>query len=140
MSDWYVEQVFAARTWKLRKEIFSPEGSLADVMLEDDFNASHFAAYHKDEVVGVLTLTRRDDEYTVHFFAVRPIFRRQGVGYALVRYAQQFVRTLQGNRILVRSDDEHSRFWMNIGFRPLAKEENGRTLFSCSLEGDIVSQ
>jgi len=70
--DWYIEQVFAARTWKLRKEVFSPEGKLGEVMLDGDFEATHFAAYDGNDVVGVLSLISLGDNYIIHFLAVAP--------------------------------------------------------------------
>ena len=103
MTDWYIEQVFAARTWKLRKEVFSAKGQLSEVMLDGDFEASHFAAYNGDEVVGVLTLQRSEEDYEILYFAVHPDFRKQGAGSALLRYAFQFVKIVEGRSLC--SDD-----------------------------------
>jgi GNAT superfamily N-acetyltransferase len=130
--DWYIEQVFAARTWKLRKEVLSPTGKLADVMLEGDFEATHFAAYHDIDVVGVLTLIRSANTFTIHFFAVHQAFRKRGIGTALLRYAQHFVKTINGNCLLAHVTREQCYFWTKNGFMEVG-EDNGFITFSLAL-------
>ncbi|WP_286860132.1 MULTISPECIES: GNAT family N-acetyltransferase [Sphingobacterium] len=124
MTDWYIEQVFAARTWKLRKEVFSSKGNLSEVMLDGDFEASHFAAYSENEVVGVLSLRRSENDYEILYFAVHPDFRRRGVGSALLRYTVQFIKTFNGHRLFVQMDVEHQHFWTRNGFVPV--KESGK--------------
>ena len=139
MMDWYIEQVFAARTWKLRKEVFSSTGSLSEVMLKGDFEASHFAAYHENQVVGVLTLAHSDSDYEIFYFAVHPDFRRKGVGSALLRYAVQFIKTFKGHSLFVQTDLEYQYFWMQNGF-VLVKESCKLDRFIYSLKEDIIAQ
>lgn len=118
MSEWYMEQVFATRTWKLRKEVFCPQGHLGAVMLDEDFDASHFAAYRESEVIGVLTLRSVDNDYEILFFAVHPDVRNQGVGTALLRYAYDFVKTVAGHALLVKTTRGQQHFWIERGFLP----------------------
>jgi len=124
MTDWYIEQVFAARTWKLRKEVFSATGQLSEVMLDGDFEAAHFAAYSGDEVVGVLTLLCLEGDYEILYFAVHPDFRKQGAGSALLRYTLQFVKIVEGRSIFVRVTSEYYHFWTQNGF--LLMKESGK--------------
>ncbi|WP_104382528.1 GNAT family N-acetyltransferase [Sphingobacterium sp. HMA12] len=124
MTDWYIEQVFAARTWKLRKDVFSSTGNLSEVMLDGDFEASHFAAYNENEVVGVLSLSRSESDYEILYFAVHPDFRRRGVGSALLRYTVQFIKTFSGRRLFVQTNMEHQHFWTRNGFVPV--KESGK--------------
>jgi len=124
MTDWYIEQVFAARTWKLRKEVFSATGQLSEVMLDGDFEAAHFAAYSGDEVVGVLTLLCSEGDYEILYFAVHPDFRKQGAGSALLRYTLQFVKIVEGRSIFVRVTSEYYHFWTQNGF--LLMKESGK--------------
>lgn len=138
MTDWYIEQVFAARTWKLRKEVFSSKGHLSEVMLEGDFEASHFAAYSESEVVGVLSLKRSDSDYEIFYFAVHPDFRRRGAGSALLRYTVQFIKTFNGHRLFVQMDAVNQQFWTRNGFVPV-KESGKPDRFIYNLKEDIVS-
>lgn len=138
MADWYIEQVFAARTWKLRREVFSTRGQLSDVMLDGDFEASHFAAYSGDEVVGVLTLQRSLGDYEIRYFAVHPDFRKQGAGSALLRYAVQFVKTFNGYSLSVQTDREQQSFWTKNGF-VLMKESDKPDRFIYNIKEDIIS-
>lgn len=138
MTDWYIEQVFAARTWKLRKEVFSAKGQLSEVMLDGDFEASHFAAYNGDEVVGVLTLQRSEEDYEILYFAVHSDFRKQGAGSALLRYALQFVKIVEGRSLFVRTTSQQHHFWTQNGF--VMMKESGKTdRFIYNLKEDIIS-
>ncbi|WP_313267005.1 GNAT family N-acetyltransferase [Sphingobacterium sp.] len=138
MTEWYIEQVFAARTWKLRKEIFSPEGKLGDVMLEGDFEATHFAAYDGNEVVGVLSLICSTDSYTIHFFAVAPPARLRGVGTALLHYARLFVGTFKGKYLLVDAPHEQQYFWEKNGFVS-GKQNGAMRSYSLFLANNLIS-
>lgn len=138
MTDWYIEQVFAARTWKLRKEVFSAKGQLSEVMLDGDFEASHFAAYNGDEVVGVLTLQRWEGDYEILYFAVHPDFRKQGAGSALLRYAFQFVKTVEGHSLFVRATSQQQHFWIQNAF-VLMKESGMPDRFIYNIKEDIIS-
>ncbi|WP_418359936.1 GNAT family N-acetyltransferase [Sphingobacterium detergens] len=132
MTDWYIEQVFAARTWKLRKEVFSAKGQLSEVMLDGDFEAAHFAAYSGDEVVGILTLLCSEGDYEILYFAVHPDFRKQGVGSALLRYALQFIKTVEGRSLFVWATSQQHHFWTQNGF-VLMKESDKPDRFICNL-------
>lgn len=137
MIDWYIEQVFAARNWKLRKEVFSAKGNLSEVMLDEDFEASHFAAYSIDDVIGILTLRRSGDAYEILYFAVHPDFRKLGAGSALLRYAQQFVHTVGGKQLYVKPPVDQSDFWIKRGYSPLM--ESGKiAIFVYHLKGDVL--
>ena len=136
--EWYIEQVFAARTWKLRKEVFAPEGKLGDVMLEGDFEATHFAAYDGNEVVGVLSLINSGDTYTIHFLAVAPPARLRGVGTALLHYARLFIHTFAGQYLLANVTGDQQHFWTSNGF-VLLKQHEATVTYSLSLTNDSVS-
>ncbi|MEI2273910.1 GNAT family N-acetyltransferase [Sphingobacterium sp. ML3W] len=139
MTDWYIEQVFAARTWKLRKEVFSATGQLSEVMLDGDFEAAHFAAYSGDEVVGVLTLLCSEGDYEILYFAVHPDFRKQGAGSALLRYTLQFVKIVEGRSLFVRATSEYYHFWTQNGFL-LMKESGKPDRFIYNLKEGNISQ
>ena len=121
--DWYIEQVFAARTWKLRKEVFSPEGKLGEVMLDGDFEATHFAAYDGNDVVGVLSLISLGDNYNIHFLAVAPHVRMQGIGTALLGYARRFIGTFNGKVVLAEALLDQQHFWKKNGFDALKQKD-----------------
>lgn len=137
MIDWYIEQVVAARKWKLRKEVFSPEGKLAEVMLDGDFEATHFAAYDGNEVVGVLSLISSGDTYTIHFLAVAPDLRMKGIGTALLRYARLFVHTFAGKYLLANVTGDQQHFWTSNGF-VLLKQHEDTVTYSLSITDDPI--
>jgi len=137
MMDWYIEQVFAARTWKLRKEVFSPEGKLAEVMLDGDFEATHFAAYDGNEVVGVLSLISLGDTYTIHFLAVAPRVRQKGVGTALLKHARLFIHTFAGKYLLANVTGDQQHFWTSNGF-VLLKQHEDTVTYSLFITDDPI--
>lgn len=130
--DWYIEQVFAARTWKLRKEVFSPEGKLGEVMLDGDFEATHFAAYDGNDVVGVLSLISLGDNYNIHFLAVAPHVRMQGIGTALLGYARRFIGTFNGKIVLAEALLDQQHFWKKNGFDAV-KQKDTTVTYSLAL-------
>ncbi|MBB1647185.1 GNAT family N-acetyltransferase [Sphingobacterium sp. UME9] len=137
MIDWYIEQVFAARTWKLRKEVFASEGKLVEVMLDGDFEATHFAAYDGNEVVGVLSLISSGDTYTIHFLAVAPDLRLKGIGTALLRYARLFIHTFAGQYLLANVTGDQQHFWTSNGF-VLLKQHEDTVTYSLSITDDPI--
>lgn len=136
--DWYIEQVFAARTWKLRKDVFSPGGKLGEVMLEGDFEATHFAAYDGNEVVGVLSLISSGDNYSIHFLAVAPQVRLKGVGTALLQYARLFIDTFGGKMLQAEVPFAQQHFWESNGFVPLKQKEELMITYSLPLTNDLM--
>ncbi|WP_312741572.1 GNAT family N-acetyltransferase [Sphingobacterium multivorum] len=138
MIDWYIEQVFAARTWKLRKEVFALEGKLAEVMLEGDFEATHFAAYDGNDVVGVLSLISSGDTYTIHFLAVAPHVRLKGVGTALLKHARLFIYTFGGKMLQAEAPSAQQHFWESNGFVPIKQKEELMITYSLPLTNDLM--
>ena len=132
MMDWYIEQVFAARTWKLRKEVFSPGGKLGEIMLDGDFEATHFAAYDGNDVVGVLSLISFGENYMIHFLAVAPHLRMKGIGTALLGYARRFIRTFNGKVILAEALLDQQHFWKKNGF-VVGKQNDTTVTYSLAL-------
>lgn len=130
--DWYIEQVFAARTWKLRKEVFSPSGKLGEVMLDGDFEGTHFAAYDGNDVVGVLSLISLGDNYKIHFLAVAPHVRMKGIGTALLGYATRFISTFNGRVVLAEALLDQQHFWKKNGFDAV-KQKDTTVTYSLAL-------
>ncbi|MFD2968932.1 GNAT family N-acetyltransferase [Sphingobacterium bambusae] len=85
MEDLVIEQVTAAVTWRLRQVVLYPAGTLADVMIDGDFEATHFGAYHDNKLIGVISLFAAGDGLQFRKFAVRADYQGKGVGTALLR-------------------------------------------------------
>ncbi|MCS3556308.1 MULTISPECIES: GNAT family N-acetyltransferase [Sphingobacterium] len=93
----YIEQVIATRTWKLRQQVLYPEGSLKDVMIDADFDGTHFAATIAGELIGVISVFKIEEgHYQFRKFAVLPQFQGNGIGTALFKSVVDFCRLWNG--------------------------------------------
>lgn len=88
-----------------------------------------FAAQHRDELFGFITLTRHfPQSWEVHCMAVSAARRNRGIGSQLLRHAEQYIRG-QGGRLLqvktVAEPDADAgyaqtrRFYEAKGFTPV---------------------
>lgn len=124
----YVEQVIASRTWKLRREVLYPNGSLKDVMIDADFDGTHFAASMEGELVGVISVFKIDEgQYQFRKFAVLPRFQGYGIGTALLKSVFDFCRLWMGISLFCDARIEAVPFYEKLGMyikgEPFFKKE-----------------
>jgi GNAT superfamily N-acetyltransferase len=124
----YIEQVVASRTWKLRQEVLYPQGSLKDVMIDDDFEGTHFAATLEGELVGVISIFEFDQgQYQFRKFAVLPHFQGYGIGTELLHRVLDFCRSVRGSLLFCDARVEAVPFYekqgMHIKGKPFLKKE-----------------
>jgi GNAT superfamily N-acetyltransferase len=95
--------------------------------LSDSFNQATFMATIKDELVGTVRCHRAADNpdyFSVSLLAVDPAHRKKGIGYQLMRHAEDFLKTqwMQGAQHYVSLEDStgHSipagRFYEGLGY------------------------
>jgi ribosomal protein S18 acetylase RimI-like enzyme len=97
--------------------------------IQDTERFPTFLAQTGDDVVGFLTLVEHSAySAEIHVIAVRPEMHRKGVGAALVRAAERYLRQrgleyLQVKTLSARHPDENyartRRFYLAMGFQPL---------------------
>lgn len=95
MEDLVIEQITAAVTWRLRQVVLYPAGTLADVMIDGDFEATHFGAYHDNNLIGVISLFAAGDGLQFRKFAVQADYQGKGVGTALLRRVFAYAKEWQ---------------------------------------------
>jgi GNAT superfamily N-acetyltransferase len=116
IEDLYIEQVIATRTWKLRQEVLYPEGSLKDVMIDADFEGTHFAASMAGELVGVISVFKLDKgHYQFRKFAVIPQFQRYGIGRSLFKSVLGFCTLWKGTLLFCDARVEAAPFYEKLG-------------------------
>lgn len=112
----YIEQVIATRTWKLRQEVLYPEGSLKDVMIDADFEGTHFAASVEGKIVGVISVFKLNKgHYQFRKFAVLPQFQGYGIGTALFIAVFDFCRLWKGTLLFCDARVEAVPFYEKLG-------------------------
>ncbi|UXD71553.1 GNAT family N-acetyltransferase [Sphingobacterium faecium] len=125
----YIEQVIASRTWKIRQEVLYPKGSLKDVMIDDDFDGTHFAASVEGEIVGVISVFEVDKEtYQFRKFAVIPKFQGYGIGTALLQSVFDFCVLWNGRTLYCDARVEAVSFYKKFGM-----EEKGQPFLKGTL-------
>lgn len=114
----YIEQVIASRTWKIRQEVLYPKGSLKDVMIDDDFDGTHFAASVEGEIVGVISVFEVDKEtYQFRKFAVLSTFRGYGIGAALLNSVFDFCALWNGRTLYCDARADAVSFYKKFGMQ-----------------------
>ncbi|MDH5827078.1 GNAT family N-acetyltransferase [Sphingobacterium faecium] len=114
----YIEQVIASRTWKIRQEVLYPHGSLKDVMIDDDFEGTHFAATIEGVLVGVISVFEIDDGcYQFRKFAVLPNFQGYGIGTALLHAVFNFCRLWRASSLFCDARIGAVSFYEGFGMK-----------------------
>lgn len=112
----YIEQVIATRTWRLRQQVLYPEGSLKDVMIDADFEGTHFAASMEGELVGVISVFKMEEgRYQFRKFAVIPQFQGYGIGTALLKSVYDFCTIWNGTSLFCDARIEVVLFYEKLG-------------------------
>lgn len=125
----YIEQVIASRTWKIRQQALYPKGSLKDVMIDEDFDGTHFAASVEGELVGVISVFEVDKEnYQFRKFAVIPKFQGYGIGSALLQSVFDFCALWKASTLYCDARVEAVSFYKKFGM-----EEKGKPFFKGTL-------
>lgn len=119
-TDVVIEQVAAPVTWRLRREVLYPDGSLKDVMIDDDFDAYHFGAYLDNKLVGVISLFRDSAErFQFRKFAVHPDQQGQGIGHDLLVHLLAFAKTLGARKVWCNARQHAIGFYERFGLHPV---------------------
>lgn len=113
--DLQIEQVVASCTWHIRQRVLYPHGSLKDVLLDGDFDATHFGAYHRNQLVGVISLFAEGTEYQFRKFAVLPDYQRCGIGSELMQETIQFVKQWHGHLLWCNARVDAVPFYGRFG-------------------------
>lgn len=66
----HIEQIRPELTWRLRRQVLYPEQKLYEMEMEEDNHGLHFAAFQDSNVVGVISLFTKGDDYQFRKFAV----------------------------------------------------------------------
>ena len=105
----------ALREEILRKPLnleYTPEELLAEA---DSF---HLACIHSETLVGCLVLRpESDSRLRMRQFAVRADFQGQGIGRALVTYAEEFARARGYQEIMLHARETAIGFYEKLGYR-----------------------
>jgi GNAT superfamily N-acetyltransferase len=113
----HIEQIRPELTWRLRRQVLYPEQMLHEMEMEEDNHGLHFAAFLDNNVVGVISLFAKGDDYQFRKFAVDGAVQGKGIGTQMLAYITDFARTNGAKRLWCNARVTAISFYINAGFQ-----------------------
>lgn len=112
-----IEQIRPELTWRLRRDVLYPDEPLYQMEMEEDNHGYHFGAFADNQLVAVVSIFPKDDDFQFRKFAVAPEAQGQGVGEALLQYITNFAINEGGQRLWCNARVSAIGFYAKYGFR-----------------------
>lgn len=112
----HIEQIRPELTWRLRQRILYPEQKLYEMEMEEDNNGLHFAAFKDNDIVSVVTLFAKGDDYQFRKFAVDDSLQNMGIGRQMLEHITQFAKTNGAKRLWCNARVSAIGFYLKAGF------------------------
>ena len=110
----------------IRETVFVEEQGFVDEFDKQDLNATHFVLFADREPAAVCRVFW-DDTRKQHILgrvAVVPQFRRMGLGTAIIRSAEEYVKEQGGNSLHLHAQCRITDFYESIGYDQYGNEED----------------
>jgi GNAT superfamily N-acetyltransferase len=117
MSDIYIEQIRPELTWRLRQRVLYPEQKLHEMEMDEDNNGLHFAAFKDNDIIGVISLFAKGDDYQFRKFAVDAGVQKMGIGSQMLAYITDFAKTNGAKRLWCNARVAAISFYTRAGFQ-----------------------
>src|SRR6478609_8254837 len=111
-----IEQITPHLTWRLRRDILYPGQYMHDMEMEEDNHGYHFGAFTDNELVAVVSLFKREDDWQFRKFAVSDKMQQQGIGRELLNYVTAFVMAEHGTRLWCNARLSATGFYKKFAF------------------------
>jgi GNAT superfamily N-acetyltransferase len=111
-----IEQIRPELTWRLRREVLYPTEPLHAMEMEEDNHGLHFGAFTDDELVGVISLFQKQNDFQFRKFAIKPNMQGQGIGSLMLQYITDFARQQGGMRLWCNARLSAVSFYVKAGF------------------------
>ena len=85
--DFQFRSITASETHEIRQAVLWPDKPVSHVMVQDDEQARHFAAYQDNDVIGVASFFGMSPTSRLQKLAVKSEFQSCGIGSALLMHA-----------------------------------------------------
>lgn len=106
-----------ADAMKVRDTVFCKEQGLVDVPDAIDDVAVHFLLYNDDMIpVGTCRIFREGNTYILGRLAVLKEYRGQGLGSQIVGAAEEYIRSVGGECLMLHSQYSASLFYKILGY------------------------
>jgi phosphoribosylformimino-5-aminoimidazole carboxamide ribotide isomerase len=113
----YIEQIRPELTWRLRQKVLYPGQKLYEMEMEEDNNGYHFGAFLDNELVGVVSLFQKGDDFQFRKFAVDESVQGKGIGKTMLQHLVDFVLNENAKRIWCNARLSAIGFYLKYGFK-----------------------
>ena len=100
----------------IREAVFVEEQGFTEEFDKQDICATHFVLFVDAEPVAVCRVFQEDDRYILGRIAVMAPYRRQGLGAAIIRSAEEYVAEQGGHALHLHAQCRITDFYEAIGY------------------------
>ncbi|AYL98936.1 GNAT family N-acetyltransferase [Mucilaginibacter celer] len=111
-----IEQIRPELTWRLRQRVLYPERKLYEMEMDEDNYGYHFAAFKDNDIIAVVSLFKKEDDWQFRKFAVDSGLQNMGIGKAMLQHITDFAITGGGTRLWCNARDTAIGFYLKYGF------------------------
>ena len=112
----HIEQIRPELTWRLRRDVLYPDEHLHQMEMEEDNHGYHFGAFMNNNLVAVVSLFQKGEDFQFRKFAVVPEMQGQGVGKSLLNHITEFTANEGGKRLWCNARVSAIGFYARYGF------------------------
>ena len=111
-----IEQIRPELTWRLRKAVLYPNEPLYAMEMEEDNHGYHFGAFEDNDLIAVVSLFQKSNDFQFRKFAVAEGNQGKGVGGKLLQYITDFSVNEGGTRLWCNARISAIGFYFKAGF------------------------
>jgi len=111
-----IEQIRPELTWRLRQRVLYPDKKLYEMAMDEDNDGYHFGAFGNNELVGVISLFQKGNDFQFRKFAVEESMQNKGIGTELLKYIINFCINEGAERIWCNARVPAIGFYLKLGF------------------------
>jgi phosphoribosylformimino-5-aminoimidazole carboxamide ribotide isomerase len=112
----HIEQIRPELTWRLRQAILYPEQKLHEMEMDEDNHGLHFAAFKDNNIVAVISLFPKGNDYQFRKFAVDNTLQKMGIGMMVLNHITDFAKTNGAKRLWCNARVSAIGFYLKAGF------------------------
>lgn len=116
MENLHIEQIRPELTWRLRREVLYSAEPLHAMEMEEDNLGLHFGAFYDNQLVSVVSLFQKGNDFQFRKFAVAPQLQHKGIGNKLLQYITDFTVAQGGKRLWCNARLSALGFYNKAGF------------------------
>ncbi len=114
----HIEQIRPELTWRLRQKVLYPAHKLYEMEMDEDNHGYHFGAFMDNQLVGVVSLFQKGDDFQFRKFAVDETVQGKGIGKAMLKRLIDFATNENATRLWCNARVTAIDFYLKHGFTP----------------------